>query len=123
MALSTASARGGTTTRQLDDAHPGRCIRRFCHSRRAHEDLDGLGDLVEQGLDLGGIIDVTLGQDGSDNPAGHRVKADVQLAPRAPLAGTVLLDQPLARATQLQAGTVDQQVDRAAGGMGLRRQL
>src|SRR3954471_1349371 len=34
----------------------------------AQEDLDGLGDLVEQGLDLGGIIDVTLGQDGGDDP-------------------------------------------------------
>jgi hypothetical protein len=54
----------------------------------AHEDLHRLGDLVEQGLDLGGVIDV--GQDGSDDPTGHRVEADVQLAPRAPLAGAVL---------------------------------
>jgi hypothetical protein len=38
-----------------------------------------------------------------------------------PLAGAVFLDQPLARATQLQAGPVDQQVD--AGGMRLRRQF
>src|SRR4029450_13533890 len=41
----------------------------------AHEYLDRFGDLVEQGLDLGGVIDVTLGQDGSDGPAGYRVKA------------------------------------------------
>ena len=47
----------------------------------------------------------------------------MQLAPGAPLAGTVLLDQPLARATQLQSRTVDQQVDRPAGGAGLRWQL
>ena len=44
----------------------------------AHEDLDRLGDLVEQRLDLRGIIDVTLGQDGGDDPAAYRVKADVQ---------------------------------------------
>jgi hypothetical protein len=36
----------------------------------AQEDLDWLGDLVEQGLDLGGIIDVAVGQEGSDDPAG-----------------------------------------------------
>ena len=89
----------------------------------AHEELDRLGDLVEQGLDLRGVIDVAVGQDGGDDPAGHRVKADVQLAPGAPLAGAVFLDQPLARAAQLQARTVDQQVDRPAGGAGLRRQF
>src|SRR3954447_2719858 len=80
----------------------------------AQEELDRLGDLVEQGLDLRSLIDVAVGQDGSDDPAGHRVKADVQLAPGAPLAGTMLLDQPLARAAQLQPRTVDQQVDRSA---------
>ena len=44
----------------------------------AHEELYRLDDLVEQGLDLGGVIDVAVGQDGSDDPAGHGVKADVQ---------------------------------------------
>ena len=87
----------------------------------AQEELHWISDLVEQGLDLGGIIDV--GQDGGDNPAGHRVKADVQLAPRSPLAGAVFLDQPLARTAQLQPGTVDQQVDRSASRAGLCRQL
>src|SRR3954471_14019924 len=33
------------------------------------------------------------------------IRATRWLAPRAPLAGAVLLDQPLARAAQLQAGT------------------
>jgi hypothetical protein len=55
----------------------------------AQEELHRLGDLVEQGLDLGSIIDVAVGQDGSDDPAAHRVKADVQLAPGAPLAGAM----------------------------------
>jgi hypothetical protein len=58
----------------------------------AHEDLHRLGDLVEQGIYLGGVIDV--GQEGGNDPAGHRVKADMQLAPGAPLAGTVLLHSP-----------------------------
>ena len=89
----------------------------------AQEELDRVSDLVEQGLDLGGVIDVAVGQDGSDDPAGYGVEADVQLAPGTPLAGTVLLDQPLAWAAQLQAGTVHQQVDRPTGGAGLRRQV
>jgi hypothetical protein len=89
----------------------------------AQEDLDRLGDLVEQGLDLGSVIDVAVGQEGSDDPAGHRVEADVQLAPRASLAGTVFLNQPFARAAQLQARAVNQQVDRTTGRAGLCRQF
>ena len=84
----------------------------------AQEELDRLGDLVEQGLDLRGVIDVAVGQDGGDDPAGHRVEADVQRS-----AACWCRVSPLARPAQLQAGTVDQQVDRAAGGMGLRRQF
>jgi len=41
----------------------------------------------------------------------------------ASLAGAVFLDQPLARAVQLQARTVDHQVDRPTAGAGLGRQL
>jgi hypothetical protein len=74
----------------------------------AHEDLHWLGDLVEQGSDLRGVIDVAVGQDGGDDPAAYRVKADMQLAPGAPPAGAMFLDQPFARATQLQARAVDQ---------------
>ena len=87
------------------------------------EELHRISDLVEQGLDLRSVIDVAVGQDGSDDPAGHRVEADVQLAPGAPLAGAVFLNQPLARPTQLQPRAVDQQVDWAASRAGLRRQL
>jgi len=89
----------------------------------AQEDLDRLGDLVEQGLDLRSIIDVAVGQDGGDDPAGYGVKADVQFAPGTPFLRAVFLDQPLARAAQLQPGTVNQQVDRSAGGAGLHWQL
>src|SRR3954465_342162 len=98
--------------------HPGSVI-----AAVAHEELDGVSDLVEQGLDLRSVIDVAVGQDGSDDPAGYRVEADVQFAPRSPLAGAMFLDQPLARATQFQPGTVNQQVDRFAGDAGLRRQF
>ena len=76
------------------------------------EELDRVSDLIEQGLDLRSIIDVAVGQEGGDDPAGHRVEADMQLAPGAPLAGAVFLDQPFARPAQLQAGTIDHQVDR-----------
>src|SRR3954447_17337757 len=89
----------------------------------AHEELDRLGDPVEQGADLRGVIDVAVGQEGGDDPAGHRVEADVQLAPGAPPAGAMFLDQPLARPVQLQSRTVDQQVDRFTGGAGLRQQF
>ena len=60
----------------------------------AQEDLHRVSDLVEQGLDLRSVIDVAVGQEGSDDAAGHRVEADVQLAPRAPLAGAVFLHSP-----------------------------
>jgi hypothetical protein len=69
----------------------------------AQEEFDRVSNLIEQRSDLGSVIDVSVGQDGGDDPADHRVKADMQLAPRAPLAGAVLLNQPLARAAQLQA--------------------
>src|SRR4051812_8252736 len=51
----------------------------------AQEEIDRVGDLVEQGTDLRSVIDVAVGQDGGDDPAGHRVKADVQFAPGTPL--------------------------------------
>jgi hypothetical protein len=60
----------------------------------AQEEFNWLGDLVEQRPDLGGVVDVAVGQDGGHDPAGHRVEADVQLAPRAPLAGAVFLHSP-----------------------------
>src|SRR3954470_13644314 len=41
----------------------------------------------------------------------------------APLAGAVLLNQPLAWATQLQSRAVNQEVDRPTGGARLRWQL
>ena len=89
----------------------------------AKEELDWVSDLVEQGPDLRRVIDVAVGQKGSDDPAGHRIEADMQLAPGAPPAGAMFLNQPFTWAAQLQARTVDQKVDRSASGAGLRRQL
>jgi len=71
----------------------------------------GFGYLVKQRTDLGGIIDVTVGQRGCNDPPAARIHADVQGAPGAPPLGAVLLDQPFARPAQLQPGAVDQQVD------------
>jgi hypothetical protein len=81
------------------------------------------GSAIWSSRGSGGVIDVAVGQEGGFDAATHRVEADVQLAPGSPPAGAVLLDQPFARAAQLQPRTIDQPVDRRAGGMGLRRQL
>ena len=80
-------------------------------------------DLVEQGHDLGAIIHDAVSQRGGHDPAAGRIQAEVQFPPGPPLPGAVLLDQPLARPTQLQPGTVDQQVDRSTSRAGLRRQF
>jgi hypothetical protein len=58
----------------------------------AQEDLHRVGNLIQQRTYLGGIIDV--GQDGGNDPAAHRVEADVQLAPGTPLVGAVFLHSP-----------------------------
>ena len=66
--------------------------------------------LVEQGANLGAIIGILVGQHRRDDLAGVGIHAEVQLPPGPARAGAVLLDQPLARATQLQARAVHQQV-------------
>jgi hypothetical protein len=70
--------------------------------------------LVEQGANLGAVIDVVGGQRHGDNLAILGIHADVQLAPGPACFGAVLLQQPLARAAKLQAGAVHQQVDSLA---------
>src|SRR5687768_6137287 len=51
------------------------------------------------------------------------VTASKPMCSGAPPAGAVFLDQPFARAAQLQPGTVGQQVDRSASGAGLHWQF
>jgi hypothetical protein len=67
--------------------------------------------LVEQGANLRPVIDVVGGQRRRDNLASLGVHADVQLPPGPVRFGAMLLQQPLARAAEPQAGAVDQQVD------------
>src|SRR3954462_568578 len=66
--------------------------------------------LVQQRTDLRAVIDVVGGQRGRHDLARVGISAEVHLAPGPARAGAVLLDQPLARAAQLQARAVDQQV-------------
>ena len=70
----------------------------------------GIRDLVEQSADLGAVIDVFAGQRRSHDLAGLGIDAEVQLPPRSPHLGAVLLNQPLAGATELQPRAVHQQV-------------
>src|SRR4051812_3427498 len=71
---------------------------------------DRVRDLVQQGADLGGVVLVAVGQRGGHDPAGLGVHAEMELPPRPAPLGAVLLDQPLARAGELQPRAVDQQV-------------
>jgi hypothetical protein len=70
----------------------------------------GCRHLVEQGANLGAVIDVVGGQRRRDNLAAVGIHADVQLPPGPARFGAVFLQQPLARAAELQAGVVHQQV-------------
>ena len=67
-------------------------------------------DLVEQGADLGAVVDLLGGQRRRDDPARAGVQADVQLAPRPARLGAVLLQQSLACAAQAQARAAQGQV-------------
>ncbi len=46
--------------------------------------------MIEQGTDLGAVVDVFVGQRCCDDLAGVGVQADVQLAPRPARLGAVL---------------------------------
>src|SRR3954447_22756190 len=71
---------------------------------------DRVRDWVQQGADLGGVVFVAVGQGGGHDPAGLGVHAEMELPPRPAPLGAVLLDQPRARAVELQPRAVDQQV-------------
>jgi len=80
----------------------------------ACEGRHGPWHLIEQGANLGAIVDLLRGQRCCDDLPVVGIQADVQLAPGPARLGTMFLDQPLARATQAQAGAVHQQVQRLA---------
>jgi len=66
--------------------------------------------LIEQGANLGAVVDLLCRQHRRDDLPGVGIQADVQLPPGPARLGAVFLDQPLARAAELQAGAVHQQV-------------
>ena len=71
-------------------------------------------DPVEQGTDLGAVVGILVGQHRGDDPAGIGVRREMQHSPGPAPLGAVLLDQPLARAAELQPRAVHQQVHRRA---------
>src|SRR3954454_3801186 len=109
-----------------DHAHPRKRLNQNTFSKRGvqveRDGGDRVRDLVQQGPDLGGVVFVAVGQGGGHDPAGLGVHAEMELPPRPVPLGAVLLDQPLARAVELQPRAVDQQVHGAgiAAGAALR---
>src|SRR5215213_1562505 len=71
-------------------------------------------DPVEQGTDLGAVVGILVGQHRGDDPAGVGVGRKMQHSPGPTPLGAVLLDKPLACATELQPRAVHQQVHRPA---------
>jgi hypothetical protein len=78
----------------------------------AGERRDGPGHLTKQRADLRGVIHIVRRQIGRDDLARLGIQADMQLPPGAAGLGAVLLDQPLAGATELQSRAVHQQMHR-----------
>ena len=68
--------------------------------------------MTKQRADLRGVIHVVCRQIGRDDLARIGIQADMQLPPGTVGLGAVLLDQPLAGATELQSCAVHQQMHR-----------
>ena len=119
-AVSAAVARHRIRSRRHDDGRIGMARRDFgidvvaivgaVAGEGGHRPLH----LVEQGADLRAIIGILVGQHRRDDPAGVGVRREMQLSPGPAPPGAVLLDQPLARAAELQPRAVHQQVHRPA---------
>ena len=77
-------------------------------------------DLVEQGANLGAVVDLLGGQRRGDDLAALGIHADVQFSPRPARLGAVLFQQPLARAAQAQTRAVHQQMQGFAASARLR---
>src|SRR5829696_7922091 len=74
------------------------------------ERSDQTRDLVEQGANLRPVINIVARQRRRDDPARVSIYANVELFPGPAPSRAMLLDQPLARPTQLQARAVHQQM-------------
>lgn len=75
-----------------------------------HERSWGVAQLIQQGFYMRGVIVTLIGQIKGDDLTIAGVNADVKLSPGAALHRPVPFKQPFARATQLQACAVDDQV-------------
>ena len=75
--------------------------------------INGAVDLIQQVWQRCRIADLICGQLGTDDLATDKIETEVQLAPRAPFAlGCMLFLKPFALTEYLQAGTVNDEVDR-----------
>ena len=72
------------------------------------------GQLSQQGFYMRGVIDILAGQIKGDHLTVVGVNADVKLSPGAALYSPVLFKQPFARAAQLQASAVDDEMKLAS---------
>src|SRR5208337_2056861 len=75
-----------------------------------HERGRRLVQLLQQGLDMRGIVDVLVGQIKCHDLAGAGVNANMKLSPSAAMGRPVLFKQPFAGAAQFQSSAIDDQV-------------
>jgi len=79
----------------------------------SRERRDGIGDLVEQRARPRSVIDLFPGQFNREDFAVLGIDAEMQLTPGSAARRAVLLNQPFTGSTELQAGAVHQQTQRA----------
>src|SRR3954469_8041618 len=111
VALGTAVERGGTRTGRRGMALADAGVDAVLVVRAVACDGGHCAcDLVEQGANLGTVIDIVGRQRRRNDPARVSIDAEVHLAPGPARSRAMLLDQPLASAAELQARAVYQQV-------------
>src|ERR1700740_2494915 len=79
----------------------------------SREGPQGTGDLVEQRPRPRRVIDLFPGQLNREDLAALGIDAEMQLTPGSAAGRAVLFNQPFTGATELQAGAVHQQMQRA----------
>jgi hypothetical protein len=98
-----------TVIKRRDKKNHSRETEKYWRFDLSRTDLQGAN---LPGADLRAIVHLFRGQRRGHDLASAGIDAEMQFAPSAAGLGTVLLNQPLARTTQLQPGAVDQQVHR-----------
>ena len=79
----------------------------------SRERRDGIGDLVEQRARPRGVIDLFSGQLNREDFAALGIDAEMQFTPGSAARRAVLFNQPFTGSTELQAGAVHEQMQRA----------